>query len=146
VSVFVVDASVVLKWFFPEPDSAAARRLLDVGHQYVAPDLLFAEVGNAVWKRVRRGELSSEEGQQLIADLAEVTVETLATRGLVSDACAIAMASRQTVYDSLYLALAVRLDTQLVTADRRLENGARTNPALAEHICMVDAFSRTDPR
>ena len=143
-SVFVVDASVVLKWFFPEPDSAAARRLLDAGHQYVAPDLLFAEVGNAVWKRVRRRELSRHEGQRLIADLAKVAVEALAARGLISDACAIAMASGQTVYDSLYLALAVRLDTQLVTADRRLENGARANPVLAEHICMVDAFPRTD--
>ncbi len=103
-SVFVVDARVVLKWFVPEPDSAAARRLLDAGHQYVAPDLLFAEVGNAVWKRVRRDELSSEEGRQLIADLEKVAVETLANRGLISDACAIAMANGQTVYDSLYLA------------------------------------------
>jgi predicted nucleic acid-binding protein len=140
VSVFVVDASVVLKWFFPETDSAAARRLLDAGHQYIAPDLLFPEVGNAVWKRVRRGELSSDEGQRLIADIAEVAVETIATRGLIGDACAMAMASGRTVYDCTYLALAVRLDTQLVTADRRLRDGARANPVLAEHICMVDAF------
>ena len=139
-SVFVVDASVVLKWFLPETDSAAARRLLDAGHQYVAPDLLFPEVGNAVGKRLRRGELSSEEGQQLIADIADVAVETIAARILISDACASAMASGQTVYHSVYLALAVRLDTQLVTADRRLQNGARANPVLAEHICMVDEF------
>jgi predicted nucleic acid-binding protein len=140
VSVLVVDASIVLKWFFPEIDSAAARRLLDTGHQYIAPDLLFAEAGNAVWKRVRRGELHSGEAQRLITDIAQVAVETIATRGLIGDACAIAMASGQTVYDCTYLALAVRLDTQLVTADRRLQNGARAYPALAEHICMVDTF------
>lgn len=140
-SVFVVDASVVLKWFFPEPDSAAARRLLETAHQYVAPDLLFPEVGSAVWKRVRRGELSSDEGQRLIGDIADVAVETIATRGLISDACAIAMASGQTVYDSTYLALAVRLDTQLVTADQRLQNAVRTNPVLAAHICVVDSFT-----
>ena len=139
-SVFVVDASIVLKWFFPETDSAAARRLLDAGHQYIAPDLLFPEVGNAVWKRVRRGELTSELGHRMIADIAEVAVETIATRGLTVDACAMAMASGQTLYDCTYLALAVRLDTQLVTADRRLRDAARANPVLAEHVCMVDAF------
>jgi predicted nucleic acid-binding protein len=140
VSVFVVDASVVLKWFFPETQSDAARRLLDAAHQYVAPDLLFPEVGNAVWKRVRRGELTSDEGQRLIGDIANVAVETIATRGLIGDAFAIATASGQTVYDSTYLALAVRLDTQLVTADQRLQNAVSGHPALVEHIRMVDTF------
>src|SRR6185503_15878993 len=100
VSVFIVDASVVLKWFLPETLSDAARRLLDSQHQYVAPDLLFPEVGNAIWKRVRRGELTSDEGQRLISDMADVAVETIAARGLIGDAFAIATASGQTVYDS----------------------------------------------
>jgi predicted nucleic acid-binding protein len=141
VSLVVVDASVVLKWFFPETHSDAARRLLTAAHQYMAPDLLFPEVGNAVWKRVRRGELNRDEGQQLIGDLTNVAVETIATRGLIGDACAIAMATGQTVYDSTYLALAVRLDTQVVTADQRLQNAVSRNPMLAKHICMVDAFA-----
>jgi predicted nucleic acid-binding protein len=58
VSTFVVDASVVIKWFVPEVHSDAARRLLERSHQYVAPDLLYAETANAIWKKVRRGELS----------------------------------------------------------------------------------------
>ena len=139
-SVFVVDASIVLKWFLPEVDSPAARRLLDGGHQFVAPDLLFPEVGNAVWKRVRRQELTAEEGRRLIGDIADVAVETIATRELITDACAIAMASGQTVYDSMYLALAVRLDTQLITADRRLRDGVSASSVLAKHILMIDAF------
>jgi predicted nucleic acid-binding protein len=75
-----------------------------------------ANLGNAVWRRIRRGELTRDEGQRLIGDIAEVAVETIAARGLIGDAFAIATASGQTVYDSSYLALAVRLDTQLVTA------------------------------
>jgi predicted nucleic acid-binding protein len=66
--VFVVDASVVLKWFIPEMHSDAARRLLLATHQYFSPDLLFPEVGNAIWKKVRRGELTAEEGQRLAVD------------------------------------------------------------------------------
>jgi predicted nucleic acid-binding protein len=141
VSVFVVDASVVLKWFLPEIHSEAARRLLEVAHQYMAPDLLFPEVGNVVWKKVRRRELTTEEGRRLVGDLAAVAVETIATRGLIGDACDIAMASGQTVYDATYLALAVRLDTRLITADQRLERAVAGNPVLTEHICMVDAFA-----
>ena len=140
-SVFVVDASVVLKWFFPETHSDAARRLLAAAHQYVAPDLLYPEVGNAVWKRVRRGELTSDEGRRLIGDIAAVAVETIAARGLIGEAFAIATASGQTVYDSTYLALAVRLETQVVTADQRLQNSVSRHPALAEHIRMLDTFT-----
>jgi predicted nucleic acid-binding protein len=46
VSVFVVDASVVVKRFVPEIHSDAAKRLLVLSHEYVAPDLLFAETAN----------------------------------------------------------------------------------------------------
>ena len=52
-SVFVVDASVVVKWFVPEIHSDAARRLLVLPHEYVAPDLLFAETANTIWKKIR---------------------------------------------------------------------------------------------
>ncbi len=140
-SVFVVDASVVLKWFLPEVHAGAARRLLNEPHEYVAPDLLFPEVGSAVWKRVRRGELKHAEGRRLMNDITDVAVETIASRDLVTEAVEIAIASGHTVYDSTYLALAVRLETMLVTADERLVRSSRIHPALAEHICMVDAFT-----
>ena len=49
-SVFVVDASLVVKWFVPEVHSVAARRWLDASHDYIAPDLVFPEASNAIWK------------------------------------------------------------------------------------------------
>jgi predicted nucleic acid-binding protein len=140
VSVFIVDASVVLKWFVPEIHSNAARRLLDAPHQYLAPDLLFTEVGNAIWKKVRRGQLTAEEGQELVADLVTVAVDTIPTRGLVDEAYALAINTEQTVYDATYLVLAVRLKTQLITADQRLEKGLSAHPILAAHICTVQTF------
>ena len=90
-SVFVVDASLVIKWFVPEIHSEAARRWLDTSHDYVAPDLLFSETGNTVWKKVRRKELEETEGQQLVRDLAQIAVETVATRSLLEDAFALAL-------------------------------------------------------
>ena len=139
-SVFVVDASVVLKWFVPEIHSDAARRLLAATHQFLSPDLLFPEVGNVIWKKVRRGELTAEEGQRLAADISSVAVETISTRGLMIDAHALAVTTGLTVYDAMYLALAIRLKTDLVTADDRLSRTVAAHPMAATHVRLVQTF------
>ena len=51
---FVVDASVAIKWFVPEIHAEAARRLLREGITLLAPDLIWAEVANALWRMRRR--------------------------------------------------------------------------------------------
>jgi len=140
VSVFVVDASVVVKWFVPEIHSEAARHLLTLPHEYLAPDLLFAETANTIWKKIRRGELKLEEGRRLVADIGRIAVEAVACRALAEDAHALANATGRTVYDALYVALAVRLETRLITADDRLAAALGDMPALAGHVQLVDAF------
>ena len=123
-SVFVVDASVVVKWFLPEIPSEAARRLL------------------TIWKKIRRQELATEEGQQLVADIRQIAVETVPCRALAEDAHALANATGRTVYDSMYVALAVRLNTRSITSDERLEAALKSIPAVADHIQLVQTFER----
>jgi predicted nucleic acid-binding protein len=134
VSVFVVDASLVIKWFVPEIHSEAARRWLDASHDYVAPDLLFSEVGNVVWKKVRRKELEEAEARQLAVDLAQVAVETVGTRSLLQDALAVALTTGITAYDAMYLTLAVRLETEVITGDDRFAAKIEGHPLLAAHV------------
>lgn len=136
-SVFVVDASVVIKWLVPEIHSEAAGRLLETAHQYLAPDLLFPEVGNAIWKKVRRDELTARQGRELAADIGTVAVETVSARSLFEDACGVAIATGLTVYDAMYLALAVRLDTKLITADDRLVRTVASHRMVAGHVQSV---------
>jgi predicted nucleic acid-binding protein len=143
VSVFVVDASVVVKWFVPEIHSDAARRLLALPHEYIAPDLLFAETANTIWKKIRREELTAEEGQRLVADIGQIAVETVPCRALAEDAHVLANATGRTVYDSMYVALAVRLNTRAITADDRLETALKRIPAVAGHIQLVQTFERS---
>jgi predicted nucleic acid-binding protein len=140
VSVFVVDASVVVKWFVPEIHSEAARSLLDFSHEYFAPDLLFAETANTIWKKIRRGELTVERGQQLVEDICRIAVETVPCRLLAEDAHGLAHATGRTVYDSMYLALAIRLKTRMITADGRLEAAIAKFPLAAAHIQLVQTF------
>ena len=140
-SVFVVDASVVIKWFVPEVQTDAARRWLASSHEYLSPDLLFPEAGNAIWKKVRRGELTVDEGQRLVDDLSGVAVEAIAMRDLAADAHAVAVSTGLTVYDAMYVALAVRLETQVITADGRLMRTLASHPLIAAFVRSVDDFT-----
>jgi len=130
----------VVKWFVPEVHSAAARKWLDAPHDYIAPDLIFPEAGNAVWKKVRKGELSPEEAQRLASDLSAIGVEAVPMRALVPDAHALAVRTGITVYDATYLTLAVRLETQVVTGDDRFARKLAEHPLLAPYVRSVEDF------
>lgn len=136
----VIDASVVIKWFVPEIHSEAARRLLTQSHDFVAPDLLFAEAANTIWKKAQRRELTPEAARQLVADIGRIAVDTIPSRALVEDAHALAISTRCTVYDALYVALAARLDSSLVTADRRLVAALTAFPMVTAHVRFVAEF------
>lgn len=135
----VVDASVVIKWFLPEVHSDVAQHLLQQDYRYFAPDLLFAETANVVWKKVQRGELRDTDGSRLVRDLGGVAIELVTARALMTDAYALAIVSGRTVYDALYLALAIRLKTHLITADERLVNALAGIRELQPHVKLLQA-------
>lgn len=120
----VIDASVVVKWYLPEVHQTYAIKILDSDEILMAPDLLVSEVGNIIWKKVRVKELSRKEGLDIITAFARVSerVQIVSSSSLLEPAFEIATAYDRTVYDALYVVLAVAHRCQLVTADRRLFN------------------------
>lgn len=134
---YVVDASIALKWLVPEEDSALAERLLGSGAELLGPDLLFAEVCNALWKRVTRGLLLPDHAQSAATQLRSAPIRVHGTAPLLNDALAIAVQHGRTVYDSMYVALASREQGRLVTADRKLYNALQPTP-LAAHLLWVE--------
>ena len=86
---------------------------------------------------MRRGELTADEGRRLTADISSIAVETVPTRGLMIDAHALAITTGLTVYDAMYLALAVRLKTALITADDKLVRIVAAHPMTAAHVRLV---------
>jgi predicted nucleic acid-binding protein len=60
---YVVDASIVIKWFVDEVHAGAARRLQEAQYELFAPGLLWPECGNILWKKVRRRELTPDEAR-----------------------------------------------------------------------------------
>lgn len=122
-SLYVVDANVVAKWFVPEPLSEECSRLLDERHELAAPDLLWPELGSVLWKKTRAGELRRGEASRILRALDAVPLTLFPSRSVLEGALEIALATSRSVYDSVYLALAVALGCPLVTADERLVLG-----------------------
>ncbi len=115
----VVDASVAVKWVFDEEYGDEAVALRDAPDVPIAPTLMLVEAGNALWRRVGRGELSTEEAAELLAVLQGLPVGYVEEQALVAPALALATAMQHPIYDCIYLALALRQDIQLATADVR---------------------------
>ncbi|HLB41939.1 MAG TPA: type II toxin-antitoxin system VapC family toxin [Gammaproteobacteria bacterium] len=122
----VVDASVAIKWFIPEVHAIAATRLLHKNLQFIAPDLIFAEVGNILWKKYRSKELTLDTANGILNDFKKLPLNSCASEFLLDTAWQIATAHQCTVYDSLYVALAQSERCLLVTADRVLYNTLST--------------------
>lgn len=113
----VIDASVALKWVFDEPGSQAASDLRD--DDLIAPVLWLAEVANGIWRRVRIGDITADEASSHLSELVSAPVASMPMELLVEDALALANETGHPVYDFFYLALALRRQTHVVTADRR---------------------------
>jgi predicted nucleic acid-binding protein len=115
--VIVVDASVAVKWVIDEEgaDSALALRV----EQITSPALWLIEAGSAMWSKARRGEISQAETLERLESLFHSPIETTPIEQDLLSALRIANRLSHPIYDCLYLAAALRLDTYVVTADRR---------------------------
>ena len=136
-SLFVVDASVAIKWFLPEVHSDAALRLLAQQHMLHAPNLIFSEFGNVIWKRVRKNHISKNEATATLGGLLVLHLQVQPSHSLVPLALEIACSANRTVYDSLYLAAALALQFPLVTADAKFYRTLSRGPFSA-HLLWVE--------
>ena len=131
----VVDASVALKWVLLEPGSDAAAKLRD--EDLLAPSLWRLEVASALWKRAKRGDITVPQALERMDALAQAPVATSPLEDDLSVALALAATLDHPVYDCLYLALAARNDTHVVTADVRFWRVAQANPAWSTRVRLL---------
>lgn len=132
----VVDASVAAKWLFPEDGAEQAKLLFSEAHELWAPDLLWIEVAQIGWKYVRKGTLELAEVARAVEWMATVPVARRPSSDLLPSAVRLAVEYDRTVYDSLYLALAIEESCRVITADARLVNALSRTP-LAAHLRLL---------
>ena len=118
---YVVDASVIVKWFLyhqeADRDRALVLRDLHISGRSIiyVPQLALLEVLNAIRFSPKAGE---EDGEAVLETLQDLNLGTKAAdTDLLRKANAIAWAYKVTVYDALYVALAEQLGYPLITAD-----------------------------
>ncbi len=126
----VLDASFLVKLVMDEEGSEEAEKSIKnwilSGERVCTVDLMLPESTNAIWRRNVLGELDKEECKKAAEDLLSIVsrMKVYPAGELIMEALDIAMRYGITVYDSLYLALAVRKGADLATFDRKLRDVA----------------------
>jgi len=120
----VVDASVATLWVL-EQDGTPRALAVRNEDSLIAPSLIAAEIGSALWKAVRRRHVKRADAATaldaaLLAFEALIPLEELRARALE-----LAMELEHPIYDCFYLALAERESAPLVTADAALAAKAK---------------------
>ena len=125
----VVDASVAAKWLLPAAQETfvdAANRLfaqeIQGGVEFIVPDLFWIEIGNILWKTVRKQRFTSQQAEESLETALAWAFPTFPSSPLLGKALAIGIRYDRSFYDGVYLALAAAENATFVTADERLAN------------------------
>jgi predicted nucleic acid-binding protein len=115
----VVDSNVLAYLYLPGEYTAAAEALLEHDSDWAAPILWRSEFRNILAGYMRRKAITFEQANSLqreaesLLEGAEFELESVAVLELVRD-------SDCSAYDCEFIALAMKLDTKLVTMDKKL--------------------------
>lgn len=121
----VLDASVALKLIVDEDGRAETLVRTRQEPRLVAPDWLMIEVGNALWRKCANGAFDSEIARDLYSVLPRFFDDLEPSGPLTSSALTLSFELDHWIYDCIYLATAIALDSSLLTADRKFWNAAR---------------------
>jgi len=125
----VVDASVAVKWCLPAQEELlvpqaeqllASYRRGDV--EFLIPDLFWPELANALRKGVWKEKIDAAWAEKAYHEVRDLDISTIESFEFVPKALQLAVHHHRTVYDCLYVALALQSRAELITADERLAN------------------------
>jgi len=125
VTPLILDASVLLKWFFP--DETLQKEALKLQKQWYdekvqvhAPALLSYEICNGIQIARRRGRITRIEAEELLASFCALHILYYHALEILPHALKMAEEYGVSTYDATYVALAEVLEIPFVTADERL--------------------------
>jgi len=114
----VVDSSIIAKYILREEGWEQVRKYLEEGA--LTFKIAIKEALNALWKRVVMKEIESNYAFQVAKILLKHPIVKFEPQDpYLPDAFRIATARKITVYDALFIALAKRHNSKLITSDRK---------------------------
>ena len=127
---FVLDCSVTMAWIFHDEATEATDRLREalLDTRAFVPALWPIETANALLVATRRGRVAQDEwpGIRVHLDALPIEVDQVSASRTWSAVLDLANAHALSVYDAMYLELAVRMQMPLATLDRALLGAAQS--------------------
>ena len=125
----VVDASIALAWYFEDEVSPLAMAAFEASNsmRIVVPPHWYFEISNGILVGERKGRMNPSDVGPFVSRLSDLIIEIddTAVGAAMTQILPLARDCQLTVYDALYLELAVRHTLPLATLDRDLELAAR---------------------
>lgn len=122
----MVDASALSAFLLREE---GWRNLAGYFANAVAPDHVIKEAANAIWRATRTGILSDEESKKAFSLLLRMVGRNLVLEpelNYLEGAFTLSITYGITVYDALYVALALKRNLPLLTLDEKQKRVAAT--------------------
>jgi predicted nucleic acid-binding protein len=125
----VLDTSALLRLFIPDgpvsQDAETALRLVEHGKlALLAPELMLAEAAQVLHKKTLAEIISSKERDDLLEEIVNLPIQYLSHKPLLKRSVAVAETYGLSVYDAIFLALAEKYNSVLVTMDDDLAKAA----------------------
>ncbi len=114
----VIDSSTIVKFFSQEPGWENLRKYL---YEPITIELSLKELGNALWKKVNRGEFEEVNALEVLTEFQRIG-KFLAQEKYLRKAFEIAVKYKITIYDSFFISAAFIEDYDLITSDIRQGN------------------------
>ena len=114
----VIDASALIKYVNRESGWERVQEYILAG--CITVDIALKELGNALWKRVMRKELTEKQAIEIMDFvLKKKLVKLFPQEPLLIEALKFSIRAALPVYDALYIMLAKSLKTELITSDKK---------------------------
>jgi predicted nucleic acid-binding protein len=122
----VIDSSALSKYVNKEPNhELVANQIRSERGSCVSLELAMTEVGNSIWKRVLKREITGEAASTVFHEFTQAVLrDGLITllpvdEDLLSESFRLAINEKITIYDSIFIELGHREERGLITSDER---------------------------
>ena len=122
----IIDTSALIRLFIPDGPIPEGFEAFLSGvergnHTAVAPELLLVESANVLDRKRKMGEISEAESLQLLTDILSMPIRYFSHGPLIPSAFGFAIEHKVTIYDAVYLSLALAQGGILYTADMEMQ-------------------------
>lgn len=132
----VIDTSVAIKWLADEPGTDQALALLRRIDFFYVPDFFLVEMDAVLTKKIRKRELEQQEASYLREEVRKLPFQLIAYENISEYAFDLAASLPVTLYDAMFLSVAIHNDSCMITADQRFYNGLQNTP-LNDYIQLL---------